>query len=459
MSCSNAPVSPRPTSCMSRKSSASSSDFPRFPRSLTGIGHLDVRTRQRLQEKWQLAKFTADHVVSHGFCCKPEPVCACLAADDRTLKLRMNYQLIPKELRPIAEKVEAQQRISEADALTLYRANDLNALGMIANVVRERKHANYATYIHNRYINYSNICILSCQFCAFAARKRDPHAFEYAIEEIVRVVKEALPLGITEVHMVGGLHPTLKKDWYLELLHELRALDPDLHIKAFTAIEVRHLAERVFRLSIREMLELLREHGLGSITGGGAEIFDPVVRDTICRGKETAAEWLDVHRTWHEMGGRSTCTMLYGHIETLAHRVDHLSQLRRLQDETGGFTGFVSFAFEPQTTILAHIKPASAVEQLRNLAVSRIYLDNVDHLTAYWVSMGLPLAQVSLSYGVDDLHGTIMEEKIFHMAGATTPQEQTAATLERVIREAGREPVQRDSHYRHLSGDAKETRR
>src|SRR6266496_2813441 len=453
MSCSNAPVSPLPTSCMSRKSSASSSDFARFPRSLPGIGHLDVRTRQRLQEKCQLAKSAAHHVRSHGFCCKPEPVCACLAADDRTLKLRMNYQLIPEELRPIAEKVEAQQRISEADALTLYRANDLNALGMIANVVRERKNGNYATYIHNRYINYSNICVLSCQFCAFAAKKRDAHAFEYAIEEIIRVVREALNLGVTEVHMVGGLHPSLKKDWYLDLLRELRALDPDLHIKAFTAIEVRHLAQRIFRMPIRDTLEILREAGLGSITGGGAEIFDPVVRDQICRGKETAAEWLDVHRTWHEMGGRSTCTMLYGHIETPAQRVDHLRQLRELQDETRGFTGFVPFAFEPSAAhgMLAHIKRASAFEQLRNLAVSRIYLDNIDHLTAYWVSLGLPLAQVSLSYGVDDLHGTILEEKIFHMAGATTPQQQTVAALEHAIREAGREPVQRDSHYRHIS--------
>src|SRR2546423_5105367 len=362
----------------------------------------------------------------------------------------MNYQLIPKELRPIAERVEAHQRISEADALALYRANDLNALGMIANVVRERKNGNYATYIHNRYINYSNICILSCQFCAFAAKKRDAHAFEYAIDEIVSAVNDALPLGITEVHMVGGLHPTLKEEWYLDLLRRLRALDPELHIKAFTAIEVRHLAQRIFRMPIRETLETLREAGLGSITGGGAEIFDPVVRDQICRGKETAAEWLDAHRIWHQMGGRSTCTMLYGHIETLEQRVDHLRQLRELQDETHGFTGFVPFAFEPNTTILAHVKPASAIEQLRNLAVSRIYLDNFDHITAYWVSMGLPLAQVSLNYGVDDLHGTIMEEKIFHMAGAKTPQEQTVQTLEHAIREAGREPVQRDSYYRHL---------
>lgn len=365
--------------------------------------------------------------------------------------LRMNYLLIPKELRPIAEKVEARQRISEADALHLYRSNDLNALGIMASAVREQKNGNYATYIHNRYINYSNICVLSCQFCAFAAKKRDAHAFEYAIEEIVHTVGEALRLGITEVHMVGGLHPTLKKDWYLRLVQSLRALDPNLHIKAFTAIEVRHLARRIFRMPIRETLELLRATGLGSITGGGAEIFDPIVRDQICRGKETAEEWLDVHRTWHAMGGRSTCTMLYGHIETLEHRVDHLRQLRELQDETGGFTGFVPFAFEPQTTVLSHIKAASAFEQLRNLAVSRIYLDNVDHLTAYWVSMGLPLAQVALSYGVDDLHGTILEEKIFHMAGATTPQQQTIGALRRAIREAGREPSQRDSHYRRIN--------
>jgi aminodeoxyfutalosine synthase len=364
----------------------------------------------------------------------------------------MNYSLLPKELRSVAEKIEAETRISEAEALALYRADDLNALGMMANVVRERKNGNFATYIHNRYINYSNICVLSCQFCAFAAKKRDAHAFEHASEEIIRAVADALPLGITEVHMVGGLHPTLKKEWSLDLLRGLRALDPKLHIKAFTAIEVRHLAHRIFKMSIRDTLELLRENGLGSITGGGAEIFDAGVRDTICRGKETAEEWLDVHRTWHQMGGRSTCTMLYGHIETLEQRVDHLRQLRQLQDETGGFSGFVPFAFEPQTTILAHIKRASAIEQLRNLAVSRIYLDNIDHLTAYWVSLGLPLAQVSLSYGVDDLHGTIMEEKIFHMAGATTPQQQSIAALEHAIREAGRVPAQRDSYYRQVNG-------
>ena len=362
----------------------------------------------------------------------------------------MNYRLIPKELRAIADKIDARERISEADALQLYGSNDLNALGIMASAVSRQKNGNYATYILNRYINYSNICVLSCQFCAFAAKKRDAHAFERSAQDIVEAVRQALDIGITEVHMVGGLHPTLKKEWYLELLRELRKLAPTLHIKAFTAIEVRHLAQRIFHKSIRDTLHSLREAGLDSMTGGGAEIFDAEVRDEICRGKESAAEWLDVHRTWHNMGGHSTCTMLYGHIETVPQRVDHLRQLRELQDETGGFTGFVPFAFEPQTTALSHVKAASAFEQLRNLAVSRIYLDNIDHLTAYWVSMGLPLAQVSLSYGVDDLHGTIMEEKIFHMAGATTPQALTVATLENAIREAGREPIQRDSYYRHI---------
>lgn len=362
----------------------------------------------------------------------------------------MNLSLIPIDLQPIAEKIDNRQRISDAEALQLYRSDDLNALGVMASTVREQKNGNVATYILNRYINYSNLCILSCQFCAFAAKKRDAHAFERSIDDIVAAVQESLAVGITEVHMVGGLHPTLNKDWYLTLLQRLCALDPNLIIKAFTAIEIRHLAQRIFKLPIADTLAVLRGAGLGALTGGGAEIFDAEVRDELCRGKESAQEWLEVHRIWHRMGGRSTCTMLYGHIETLEQRVNHLRQLRELQDETGGFTGFVPFAFEPQTTILAHVKPASAVEQLRNLAVSRIYLDNFDHVTAYWVSMGLALAQLSLSYGVDDLHGTIIEEKIFHMAGAKTPQEQTVATLEHTIREAGREPIQRDSYYQHL---------
>ncbi len=253
--------------------------------------------------------------------------------------------------------------------------------------------------------------------------------------------------------MVGGLHPTLKGEWYLELLRSLRVLDEKLIIKAFTAIEIRHLAERVFRKSVRETLELLRENGLGAITGGGAEIFDPEIRDKICRGKESAEEWAEVHRTWHQMGGHSTCTMLYGHIERAHHRVDHLRRLRELQDETGGFTGFIPFAFEPDGArpVLHGIPHATAFEELRNLAISRIFLDNIPHVTAYWISLGLPLAQLSLSYGVDDLHGTIIEERIFHMAGARTPQQQTVEALEKAIREAGRVPMQRNSFYERIS--------
>jgi aminodeoxyfutalosine synthase len=359
---------------------------------------------------------------------------------------------LPKELHPIFQKVCAGERVSEAEALFLFQQRDLNALGLIAEQVRERKNANTATYIRNLYINYSNLCILSCQFCAFGARKRDPHAFEFRIDEIVGKVREGLEQGITEVHMVGGLHPTLPAQWYLDLIAQLRALSPDLFIKAFTAIEIRHLAHRIFKRSIQETLEQLRAAGLGALTGGGAEIFDATVRDRICRGKESAEEWLEVHRTWHRMGMRSTATMLFGHIETLPQRVEHLRLLRNLQDETAGFTAFIPFAFVPETTDMAHLTPTTAADELRTLAVSRIYLDNFDHVTAYWISFGLPLASIALSYGVDDLHGTIMEEKIFHMAGATTPKSQTQSAFEKVIREVGRDPVARDTWYRRLDG-------
>ncbi|MBS0661084.1 MAG: aminofutalosine synthase MqnE [Verrucomicrobia bacterium] len=380
-----------------------------------------------------------------------------LAGTALLLPCRVIAALLPRELRGIHDKVAQGVRISDEDALTLYRTKDLNALGALANLVRERKNGNVATYILNRYINYSNVCLLSCQFCAFGAKKREAHAFEQTIPEIEATVRSALADGITEVHMVGGLHPSLKPEWYLDLLRTLRALDPALHLKCFTAVEVRHLAERVFKRPIRETLETLREAGLGSLTGGGAEIFDPEIRDRICRGKETAEEWAEVHRTWHQLGGRSTCTMLYGHLEGLHHRVDHLRRLRELQDETGGFTGFIPFAFEPAGARpeLRHLPHASGYDELRNLAVARLYLDNFDHITAYWISLGLPFASVALSYGVDDLHGTISEEKIFHLAGAQTPQEQTVAALEKAIREAGREPRQRNTHYERIDSTAR----
>jgi aminodeoxyfutalosine synthase len=357
-------------------------------------------------------------------------------------------------LTDIAEKVFAAQRLTDEEGLRLYGVKDLNALGYLANHVRERKNGNVATYVLNHYLNYSNICILSCQFCAFARRPHEKEGqFTYDIDEMVRQTKEMYDKGITEVHIVGGLHPKLPFAYYTEMVTALKAACPDLAVKAFTAIEIRHLAERIAKKPIRETLEILRDCGLSSLTGGGAEIFDPAVRDQLCRGKESAEEWLEVHRTWHQMGQRSTCTMLYGHVETVAHRIDHLRRLRELQDETHGFTALVPFAYEPDNNKLSHLGlgRASAFEDLRNLAIARLYLDNFDHITAYWVSLGLPTAQVALSYGVDDLHGTIQQEKIFHMAGSQTPQGQTVVRLENAIREAGRIPMQRNTFYEKIA--------
>ncbi len=351
------------------------------------------------------------------------------------------------ELADIYDKAAARQRIGDDDALRLYRSRDLTVLGAIADIVRERKNGNRASYILNRYLNYSNICILSCQFCEFSKKKRDAEAFELTIEQMVERVANDLALGITEVHIVGGLHPSLPFSYYTDTIRALKALDPKLHIKAFTAVELYHFAS-LTKKPLAEILAVLRDAGLDSITGGGAEIFSQRVRNILCKGKETAEEYLACHRAWHRMGMRSTCTMLYGHIETQEERVDHLRRLRELQDETHGFTSFVPLHFVPDKTKLAHITPASGFDDLRNLAIARIYLDNFDHITGYWIALGMKLAQVSLSFGVDDLHGTIMEERIFEMAGGRGGQQQTREQLERAIREAGRVPVQRDSLFR-----------
>jgi aminodeoxyfutalosine synthase len=350
----------------------------------------------------------------------------------------------------IEAKVEAGKRLSFEEGVYLFRDADFHQLGQLADRVRERKVGKRASYVLNRYLNYSNVCILSCQFCAFARKKREPGTFELSVEEMVGEASKAVAAGATEIHIVGGLHPSLPYSFYLEMLKALAGIQPKPMLKIFTAIEIRHLAERVAKKSIQEVLLDLRSAGLDSLTGGGAEIFAPEVRKQICKGKESAEEWLEVHRIWHGMGGRSTATMLYGHVETAEQRVDHLEKLRGLQDETGGFTGFIPFAFEPSQTRLAElgkILRASALEELRVIAASRLILDNFDHITAYWISTGLPLAQIALSYGADDLHGTIGEEKIFHMAGAQTPKVQTRGNLERAIREAGREPVQRNTFY------------
>ena len=358
----------------------------------------------------------------------------------------VNPSLQHSGLRDLCEKIAAGRRVSEDNALRLFESRDLNALGAIADMVCRRKNSGRASYILNRYINYSNYCVLSCQFCAFARKKRDADGFQHTTEEIVQKARQALDLGVTELHIVGGLHPSLPFSYYTDMLRALRALDPRLQLKCFTAIEILHLAW-LAKKSVRQTLLDLKDAGLHSLTGGGAEIFRQEVRSEIARGKESAEEYLDVHRTWHQLGGRSTCTMLFGHVETLADRVDHLRRLRGLQDETHGFTGFVPLPYQPDNNGIPVHTPPTGFDSLRTIAVSRIYLDNFDHITAYWVGMGLKLAQVALSYGADDLHGTILEENIFHMAGAKSPQLQTEADMIHAIRETGRTPVQRDTFY------------
>jgi aminodeoxyfutalosine synthase len=350
------------------------------------------------------------------------------------------------ELRDLYDKVAAGERISESEALRLFESRDLNTVGAIADLARRRKVGLRASYIINRYINYSNYCILSCQFCSFARKKRDADGFQLSIEEMVQKAREALRLGVTELHIVGGLHPSLPFSFYTDMLQALRALDSRLQLKCFTAIEVLHLAW-LAKKSVKDTLSELKAAGLDSLTGGGAEIFRKEVRSAIAKGKESAEEYLDVHRTWHRMGQRSTCTMLFGHVESLTDRVDHLRQLRKLQDETRGFVGFVPLPYQPENNDIPVKHAPTGYDTLRTLAASRIYLDNFDHITAYWVGMGLKLAQVALSFGADDLHGTILEEHIFHMAGATSPQLQTEADMLKAIREAGCIPVQRNSFY------------
>jgi len=377
----------------------------------------------------------------------------------------MNLFLHHSPLRDLYDKVVAGERLSDADALRLFESKDLNALGAIADFARARKVGNRASYILNRYVNYSNYCILSCQFCSFARKKRDADGFELTVEQIVQKAREALALGITELHIVGGLHPSLPFSYYTDMLKALRTLDAEgrtalprgqddrqvaptrrLQLKCFTAIEILHLAW-LAKKSVEQTLLELKAAGLDCLTGGGAEIFQPQVRSAIARGKESAEEYLDVHRTWHRLGGRSTCTMLYGHVESLADRVDHLRRLRELQDETHGFVGFIPLPYHPENNDIPVRTPPTGFDSLRTIAVARAYLDNFDHITAYWVGLGLKLAQVALSYGADDLHGTIVEEHIFHMAGAQTPQLTAEAELVKAIREAGREPVQRDTFY------------
>ena len=355
---------------------------------------------------------------------------------------------------PLADifgKVEAGERLSFEEGVRLYETPDIAGLGHMANLARERRHGDATYYNVNSHINYSNVCVLwkACRFCAFARNKGQEGAYAYSLDEIFEM---AGPLGEgrTEFHMVGGLHPDLPFDYYLEMTHGIKEIHPHLHLKCFTATEIGWLADRVAKMSVEDTLGALRRAGLGSLTGGGAEIFAEPTRSRICKGKQSGEDWLEVHRVAHGMGIASTCTMLYGHIESNEDRVDHMLRLRELQDETGGFTAFIPLAFHPDNSQMADVPGPGGLLDIRNYAAARLLLDNIDHIKAYWIMVGLPIAQISQRFGVDDIDGTVVQEKIYHMAGARTPEEMGVEDIRRLIEEVGRRPVERDTLYREV---------
>lgn len=360
----------------------------------------------------------------------------------------MNTPSISSQLDAIRRKIDSGERLDAAEGEFLFRADvDLHEVGRLANAVRERKNGNLAYYNLNAHLNPTNVCIYRCNFCAYSRDEDAPDAYVMDDQQILAEAAEADRAGCTELHIVGGLHPRKPFDWYLGIVRQVHEAHPRLHLKAWTAVEIARFAE-LAELSIREVLARLIDAGLGSLPGGGAEIFDPAVRTKICPRKIDADAWLAVHRTAHELGLRSTATMLYGHVENAAHRIDHLLRLRELQDATGGFLSFVPLSFHPEATNLAHLRRTSSLDDLRTVAVSRLMLDNFDHVKAYWISLGLGTAQTALAYGADDLDGTVREEKIHHEAGSTTPQCLSADELRHLIREAGRVPAERDTLYR-----------
>ncbi len=347
----------------------------------------------------------------------------------------------------IRDKVHQGERLTFDDGLCLYSPEvHLNDLGALANVVRERKNGNHAYYNINTHLNPTNVCVYRCTFCAFRSDLRDPKGYLMTDEQILARGQEAVDNGCTEMHIVGGLHHQMKYDWYVNVIRLLHDAYPSLHLKGWTAVEINWF-QHLTRKSIREILTDLVEAGLGSMPGGGAEIFHPEVRDKLCEHKADARNWIDIHRTAHEMGLCTNATMLYGHIEKAYHRVDHLIRLRELQDETGGFQTFIPLAFHPDNTGLSHIQKPSALMDLRTMAVARLMLDNFDHMKAYWIMLGVGTAQAALSYGADDLDGTVRHELIYHDAGAETPEILSVEQIQRLIVEAGREPVERDTLY------------
>ncbi|MEM8711378.1 MAG: aminofutalosine synthase MqnE [Planctomycetota bacterium] len=345
----------------------------------------------------------------------------------------------------IAGKVFAGERLSVDDGVRLYGA-DLHAVGALANWVRERKHGDLTYFNVNQHINYTNVCNKLCRFCAFQRLPGQEGAYVMKPEEVADKIRAQLSEPVTEVHMVAGIYPKLPFEYYLDILRAVKEARPSIHIKAFTMIELMQIARRAKR-PLAEVLPELIEAGLDSCPGGGAEVFSDRVRDLGYDKKNTGQEWLDTARTVHEAGLRSNCTMLHGHIETIEERVEHHDRLRRLQDETGGFQTYIPLSFHPENTEWSHLPGPTAMDELREIAVSRLLLDNIDHIKAYWIMLSIPVAQMALSFGSDDVDGTVVEEKIYHEAGATTPQEVKRNELVQWIRDAGRIPVERDTLY------------
>jgi aminodeoxyfutalosine synthase len=356
-------------------------------------------------------------------------------------------------LNEIRAKVESGQRLSFDDGLLMYDESiPLNDLGQLANLVRERLNGNVGYYNINTHLNPTNVCIYRCVFCAFRSDLKSPKGYLMPDEQILARGREAVENGCTEMHIVGGLHHLKKFDWYENIIRILHDAYPSLHLKGWTAVEISWF-EQLLKTSTRDVLTRLQQAGLGSLPGGGAEIFHPEVRDRICEHKAGTEKWFEIHRTAHQMGMRSNCTMLYGHIENAMHRIDHLLRLRELQDETGGFQTFIPLAFHPDNTGLNHIRKPSVLMDLRTMAISRLMLDNIRHIKAYWIMLGIETAQISLSFGADDIDGTVRHELIYHDAGATTPELLTVGRIQQLIREAGRVPVERDTLYRQVHRD------
>jgi len=352
----------------------------------------------------------------------------------------------------VAEKVFAEERLSPEDGLELYGA-DIHAVGALANHVRERLHGDLAYFNVNQHVNYTNVCNKLCRFCAFQRLPGQPGAYAWTPEECAQKVRDHLDEPVTEVHMVAGIHPKLGYDHYLELLRAVKRARPSIHIKAFTMVELDQIAKKA-RKPLEDVLPELIEAGLGSIPGGGAEIFSERVRQETYHLKISGEQWLEIARKVHRAGLKSNCTMLHGHIETVEERVDHLDRLRRLQDETDGFQTYIPLSFHPENSEMAHVPGPTALDELREIAVGRLMLDNIPHVKAYWILMDVPIAQLCLAYGADDVDGTVVEEKIYHEAGATTPQRVPREDLIQWIRDAGRIPVERDTLYNVIWSDA-----